>query len=252
MQTDESEIFSIQQDEPFRFDCGPHVPCFNACCRDLSQYLSPYDVFRLKMHLGISSSAFLENHALRHDGPRSMLPVITLKPAPGPDRKCPFVTSEGCTVYPHRPASCRMYPVMRMAKRDRITGAVREEHLLIREPHCRGFEEDRGLTAKRWTRDQGLLPYNAANDRFLEVLAVKNRITPGVLTRDLADRLYTVLYDPDRLLLDGKAASRYADMTERYPDDPAAAYVETACEYATRLLESADGRAETSEGVAWT
>jgi len=252
VQPDESDIFSIQQDEPFRFDCGPHVPCFNACCRDLSQYLSPYDVFRLKMHLGISSSAFLENHALRHDGPRSMLPVITLEPASGPDRKCPFVTSEGCSVYPHRPASCRMYPVMRMAKRDRMTGAVRDEHLLIREPHCRGFEADRELTVRRWTRDQGLLPYNAANDRFLEVLAVKNRIIPGVLPGDLADLLYTVLYDPDRLSLDGKAASRYTAMAQRYPDDPAAVYVEAACEYAIRLLESASGKARTAEGASWT
>lgn len=248
MQTDESDIFSIQPDDPFGFDCGPHVSCFNACCRDLSQYLSPYDVFRLKMHLGVSSSEFLEKYALRHDGPRSMLPVITLKPAPGPGRKCPFVITDGCSVYPHRPASCRMYPVMRMAKRDRITGAVRAEYLLIREPHCRGFEENRELTVSRWMQDQGLLPYNASNDRFLEVLAAKNRIIPGVLPGNLADRLYSVFYDPDGRPMDDKAVSRYDDMVQRYPGDPAAAYVEAACEYAIRLLESAGGKAATAEG----
>ena len=197
---EESEVFAITEDQHFNFRCAPNVPCFNACCRDLNQYLSPYDVLRLKRNLDISSAVFLEMYTLRHDGPRSGLPVVTLRPQSAPELKCPFVTSRGCGVYADRPASCRTYPVMRMAGRDRVTGNIREEYLLLHEPHCRGFETDRKLTVRDYMEEQGLLPYNAANDDFLRILGAKQHKHPGMLPEDVSDRIYTALYDSDRFI----------------------------------------------------
>lgn len=197
---DESLVYPVGKNECFRFYCGPGVSCFNACCRDLNQYLSPYDVLRLTKRLEMSSSAFLETAALRHEGPQSGLPVITLKPQAFPELKCPFVTPQGCGVYEDRPASCRMYPVMRMAGRDPASGSVRESFMLLRESHCLGFEASRRLTVNEWMEEQGLFSYNEANDAFLPVLGAKRRNYPGILPKKLSDGIFTALYDADRFI----------------------------------------------------
>ena len=44
----DAKIIPLTADTAFSFDCSPAVPCFNACCRDLNQALSPYDILRLK------------------------------------------------------------------------------------------------------------------------------------------------------------------------------------------------------------
>jgi uncharacterized protein len=225
--TGESEIFAISADQPFNFGCGPLVSCFNACCRDLNQYLSPYDVLRLKKNLGISSSEFLKTFTKRHDGPESGLPVVTITPGAAPDLKCPFVSPQGCMVYDDRPASCRMYPVMRMAGRDRITGKVRTRYMLIHEPHCHGFNADNALTVDQWMEGQGVLPYNTANDGFLQILAVKREKCPGVLPREIADRVFNALYDSDRYNM---------EISVTVGDGNDENYLRAAYDYVIRLL----------------
>ena len=44
-------IRPLDTSQPFCFACSPKVPCFNACCRDLNQVLTPYDVLCLKRFL---------------------------------------------------------------------------------------------------------------------------------------------------------------------------------------------------------
>lgn len=209
---EESEIVPVSAMQAFNFHCGPDVTCFNACCRNLNQYLSPYDVLRLKKNLGVSSSVFIEHYTLRHDGPTSGLPMVTLRPADDAELLCPFVTPDGCRVYDDRPASCRMYPVMRMAGRDRATGRIREEFMLIYEPHCGGFATDRRITVNQWMDEQGLLPYNAANDAFLQILGAKQHHYPGVLPKHLSDTVFTALYDSDRFIESIKAAPSERDL----------------------------------------
>ena len=55
---EEEQIKELAEDEPFNFDCRCQVPCFNRCCRDLNQFLTPYDIIRLKNHLNLSSAFF--------------------------------------------------------------------------------------------------------------------------------------------------------------------------------------------------
>ena len=58
------------------FNCNCDNECFNECCSDLNQALTPYDVLRLKSSLGISSQDFLKTYTSLHYGPESGLPVI--------------------------------------------------------------------------------------------------------------------------------------------------------------------------------
>ena len=70
----------IAADGRFAFDCRPGVACFNACCRDLSQVLTPYDVLRLTRGLGLRSGEFLRRYTICRTGPGSGLPVVSLVP----------------------------------------------------------------------------------------------------------------------------------------------------------------------------
>jgi Fe-S-cluster containining protein len=184
----ESAFRSIDPDVPFRFACNPGVACFNACCRDLNQFLTPYDVLRLKRGLGLPSQGFLEQYTRRHTGPGSGLPVVTLKPGDPERMTCAFVTSGGCRVYPDRPSSCRMYPLVRILRRSRQTADVRVEYQLLKEPHCRGFDAAQVRTVRNWMPEQGLMEYNAENDRLLEVISLKARLSSKSLPPSLPSR----------------------------------------------------------------
>jgi hypothetical protein len=193
----EEELLPLAPHETFAFECSAQRPCFNACCRDLNQFLSPYDVLRLKNHLGLSSGDFLARFTTSHDGPATGLPVVCFKLDHAQKWACPFVSAAGCTVYEHRPSSCRTYPLARTVARDRATGQIRVYHYLLEEPHCEGFSHGRQWTAEQWLEDQRAGPYLEANDWFLDIIALKSQKGPGAL--DLAQRhlVFTALYDLD-------------------------------------------------------
>lgn len=193
----DNPIRPLESREVFYFSCGPHVPCFNACCRDLNQFLTPYDVLRLARHLEMDSGKFLEGYTLSHQGPQTGLPVVTLKPVAGDEKKCPFVSADGCRVYENRPASCRMYPLARMLLRCRQSGQIKESYALICEDHCRGFEQKVPMTAERWIADQGLARYNELNDAMMDIVSVKQQYLPGPVAGGLAEKLYLAFYDID-------------------------------------------------------
>lgn len=190
-------IRPVDIDAAFDFMCGPHVTCFNACCRDLNQFLTPYDVLRLARHLEMSTGGFLRAYTISHDGPETGLPVVGLKPAGADEKKCPFVTDQGCRVYENRPGSCRMYPLARMLRRSRQTGQLAESYVLICEPHCRGFGQGHPVTVRQWICDQGLMPYNQGNDAMIGVIAVKQQHFPGPVKGELGEKLFMSLYDLD-------------------------------------------------------
>jgi len=193
----DNNITPISIDAHFQFQCTSDVPCFNACCRDLNQFLTPYDILRLKTHLGLRSGEFIEKCTTQHIGPETGLPVLTLSPVRNAELQCPFVTPTGCRVYADRPSSCRIYPIARAVSRNRKTGIVSEHFALIREPHCLGFQQSQTQTVRQWLKNQTLDAYNQLNDLFLEIISLKNRCRPGPL--DLRSKLvfHIALYDVD-------------------------------------------------------
>jgi Fe-S-cluster containining protein len=213
----DAKLIPLTADTAFSFDCSPAVPCFNACCRDLNQALSPYDILRLKNRLGLSSGQFLKTHTVRHIGPETGLPVVSLRFDNRTNRQCPFVTPAGCRVYTDRPASCRLYPLARGTSRNRLSGRINEHFALIQEPHCRGFCQKTAQTARGWMRDQGLAPYNRFNDLFLEMISLKNRRIPGPLTSEPESLFYTALYDIDSF----RDLISQQSFAERWGIDPA-------------------------------
>ncbi len=178
----------LTHDDTFKFSCYKGIECFNKCCNDLNLLLTPYDIIRIKNNLGISSSEFLERFTMQQIGPSTGLPVVVLKLH---DKKCPFVSDEGCTIYKDRPGACRLYPLVRMRSKSM------EYYYIVREEFCEGFKEEKEWTIGEWLEDQGAKKYNEMNDVFMEL--VLGIYTAGKkLSDDELKTFYTVCYDIDR------------------------------------------------------
>ncbi len=195
------KLTPLSLQDKFRFKCSPDVPCFNECCRDLNQFLTPYDILRLKCHLGLSSGNFLAKYTAQHTGPESGLPIVTLRPEKHRGLRCPFVSPDGCTVYENRPSSCRTYPLVRALSRSRQNGEITERFMVLREPHCLGFRQGPAQTVRQWISDQEIEAYNDINDQMMQVISLKNRLMPGPLDLKSRHLIYTALYDLDHFRL---------------------------------------------------
>ncbi len=191
-------MIPISIDDTFKFSCSAKVPCFNECCKDLNQFLTPYDILCLKNHLGMTSGAFLQRYTTQHTGPETGLPVIALKPDDALKLKCPFVTQSGCSVYDSRPSSCRMYPLARAISRSRETAKITEHFALIKESHCRGFEQETTQTVRQWIENQKISEYNEMNDMLIEIISLKNHTRSGPLDMKSSLFFHIALYDLDR------------------------------------------------------
>lgn len=191
------DMIPVGPNDPMGFNCGAENPCFNECCRDLNQALTPYDILRMKNALGVTSQVFLREYTSMHMGPGTGLPVVGFKPNPATGHACPFVTEKGCSVYGDRPGSCRLYPLARAIARDRATGAVMEYFALIEEEHCRGFCKKGSKTVAQWLEGQEVEEHNRQNDKLMELISLKNQIMPGELEGAQSDIFYLALYDLD-------------------------------------------------------
>lgn len=185
-------------DDTFRFSCHPDIECFNRCCGDLNQCLTPYDILRLKKRLKLSSGEFLKGYTTHHIGPGSGLPVVTLKMQEHENLSCPFVSKAGCTVYPDRPGSCRIYPLARIVQRRPNQHTCDEFHIVIKESHCLGFKELKEWTVREWKQDQAVNIYDEMNDLLMDIISLKNRSGRRKLTHRENESFYLACYDLDR------------------------------------------------------
>ena len=190
---------SLPELEPgatFCFDCHPQVPCFNQCCAELTLPLTPYDVLRLCRNLGaMPGDAFLAEYTVMRSWPDTGFPLPMLRMLQGPGEPCPFVTPAGCAVYEDRPAACRYYPLGRGTKMGE-KGVV-ERFFVVREDHCRGFDSGTTRTAQQWLCNEGLEAYNAANDRYMRLMALV-RATGQPLDKRLSGMSTLCLFQLDK------------------------------------------------------
>lgn len=158
----------LKAQDTFRFACGPGSPCFTECCGKLDLMLTPYDLLRLKSRLGMTSSDFLDQYTYVRQRTPYEFPQFFMKMDTW-DKRCPFVRATGCRVYEDRPGACRIYPVGRGSTRRRVDGNQQEFFFLVKEDHCKGFQEDREWRISEWMQDQGMEEYNRINDLLMEL-----------------------------------------------------------------------------------
>ncbi len=180
----------------FNFHCQAGLACFNRCCRTPTVLLSPYDIFRLKNCLGISSGEFLERYTQQIIEETSNLPLVFLDPYRTAAPNCPFVGPQGCTVYPHRPAACRLCPITMGSE---LTAAGLVDHYSCRRlDYCRGFGRDVAWTVKSWKADQGFDEFDRERRGWLEILLRQGLAGPAGVDAAIQALFATAAYDLDR------------------------------------------------------
>ncbi len=207
--TDSSQQFLDQHQElapgqSFCFACHPGVSCFNACCSALDLMLTPYDALRLRRTTGQTSREFIRLFANLLALPEVGLPMLRMRMLDGAGNKCPFQREAGCAVYQDRPSACRTYPLGRATQPGEdngpAAGGIAERVFILREAHCRGFEKGTEFDVAAWMHDQGLTPYNAANDRYMALAASLRRAKAhggAALSPKQTGMAGLALYQPD-------------------------------------------------------
>lgn len=153
-----------------KFRCHPGVSCFTACCGNINIILTPYDILRMRRATNLPADEFL----LRFTTPvyleKTDLPGVKIHL--DKDGRCPFVTEEGCTIYADRPTTCRYYPIgmSYFHGAGNEGGGAEEFYFLVKEPYCKGHEEETRQTIREWRADQGIDESDDMNKEWMEIV----------------------------------------------------------------------------------
>ena len=188
----------LTMNSKIKFRCHPGVECFTACCRGIKIVLTPYDILTLKNRLNMPSHEFIHKYTTPVFLEKTDMPGVALKLAEDGDHKCPFVTPEGCTVYTDRPSACRYYPVG-MADFHEGGGSMGEGHdqneeekffFIVKEDHCKGFEEDKEWTVAEWRKDQGVDVRDEMNKEWLRLVMRRKSFGHQATLSEQAQRMF--------------------------------------------------------------
>jgi Fe-S-cluster containining protein len=155
--------------DEFSFRCHAGVACFNRCCRNLNLFLYPYDVVRLTHRLDITSDQFIEKYIDVVLRPDQFFPEVVLRMADNAEKTCPFLTLEGCAVYPDRPDTCRTFPIEQGAIFEHRTGSAKSVFFYRPPDFCQGQYEKQSWTISTWTHDQEASQYHRMTHRWSEI-----------------------------------------------------------------------------------
>jgi len=173
----------------FQFKCHPDVSCFTKCCQDINIILTPYDVLRMKNGLGISSEDFLDKHTIIVPKEGRLIPLVILK-LNDDDKKCTFVTEDGCQIYNDRPWPCRMYP---LTMNDDGTYS-----LITDASRCKGLEEKDTTKIIDWLKTQETETYDELLE-FLSSLTIQLQSQKlGIDNPQIQQMVFMSLYNIDK------------------------------------------------------
>jgi len=178
-------------ESPLQFECHPGVPCFTACCHNIKIVLTPYDILILRKRLGIPAHEFITKYTQPTLLERTDMPGVQIKLTEDKNA-CPFVTPEGCTVYSDRPTACRYYPVGMADFHEGGTNDAAEEKFffLVKEPHCKGFEEPKKWTIGEWRKDQGVDTRDEMNKEWLRLVMRRKSFGYQASLSEAAKRMF--------------------------------------------------------------
>jgi len=185
-------------DSQIRFNCHKGISCFNECCMSIDLTLTPYDILRMSRHLGITTTQFISTFTYKFDLDPHGMPGLKLKPVDG-GSACIFVRPEGCSIYEHRPTACRYYPLGIMGMRRKDEAQLQDVFFKVKEPHCKGHDEDRTLTVAEYRREQGVGIYDELNREWFDIIVKKRSAGPsvGAPSERSFQLFYLASYDPD-------------------------------------------------------
>ena len=182
-----------------QFQCRKGIACWNACCSNIDISLTPYDIVRLKQHLELSSSEFLNRYTVPYEMEKDGIAGVKLRPADG-GTACRFMTDAGCGVYADRPTACRYYPVALLSMRKQDESVDRQYYAIVREDHCLGHREPRTQTIDEYRAEQGLPEYDDLAHGWRQLILKKKSSGPtvGKPSKRSLELFFMTCYDIDR------------------------------------------------------
>jgi hypothetical protein len=145
----------------------------------------------------VASQSFLKTYTQTEIRDSSVLPAVLLKMKNDERKICPFVTKEGCLVYEDRPGACRTYPLGRAASKAQGQKQASEKYFMVRENHCRGFEQDKTWTVEQWLNHEGLHEYNLCNDPWMEIVTICRQLPRKDLDQKKLGMFFLASYNLD-------------------------------------------------------
>jgi len=213
----------LNHNSRFKFKCHKGVSCFTECCRGIDIMLTPYDILTMRKKLELDSEKFLSIFTTPQLLEKADLPVVTLKLLDDERRSCPFVQDkDGCMVYEDRPTTCRYYPLgvgSLSYSGEQADGDKDEFFFMIKEPHCKGFDEPEEWTVGDWREDQGVDLRDEVNEGWLDLMVRKKSLPASMQMSEQAKQMFfTVCYNIDkfkRFVFESSFLTRYNIPEER-------------------------------------
>ena len=100
---------ALKPGETFRFRCRQ---CGKCCKNREDILLNPYDLHRACSVLGVSHQTFIERYCEVYVGESSRFPCVLLRPI-GPEKACPLLRGNKCSVHKGKPTVCALFPLGR-------------------------------------------------------------------------------------------------------------------------------------------
>jgi len=186
----------LKTDDIFQFSCNENMDCFTRCCRDISIFLTPYDVLRMKNALQMSSGEFLDRYTAMLIGDTG-LPVLVLKMLDDDEKRCPFVKSSGCMIYADRPWACRIYP-LQPESTPLTEKAGKTYYSVMNVPFCLGLEANRSLSLTEYIEEQGIPVYMEMEALFKKITTNERLIKEKIINKKIQEMYFMACYDLDR------------------------------------------------------
>jgi Fe-S-cluster containining protein len=179
-------------DSRIQFRCHPGVSCFTECCGNIKIVLTPYDILQIRKRLEMEAADFLHTYTEPTYLEKTDFPGVVIKLTE--EGRCPFIKSktEGCRIYSDRPTACRYYPV---GMANFHEGAQEEQsseqfYFVVKEPHCKGFEEDKAWTIREWRADQGVDTRDRMNKGWMELVMRRKSFGYQATLSEQAKRMF--------------------------------------------------------------
>jgi Fe-S-cluster containining protein len=211
----------LTRESSIRFQCRPSLPCFTKCCRDVTIFLGPYDVVRLRRRLGMTSGEFLRHYTITLLPEASGFPLLILRMDEKRDKKCPFVGPGGCTVYEDRPWSCRMFPLDK--------GEREGQYLFVASKDlCLGEDGAEEISVADYLLSQGVPHYEEVEERLRALGPEPGMLREPIRNPRLQHMCRMAMYDVDtfrRLVMESRFLEIFyveRDLLERIPTDDVA------------------------------
>jgi len=190
--------FRPLKEESFHFACHRGISCFTECCARLRLILTPYDILRMKKKLGLTSDQFLSDYTETVIDRRHRFPLVKLKMNGDLAGDCPFVTSDGCSIYPDRPEACRLYPIGRASAMPEGATDSNNKFFMVVEPHCKGFREKQVWSLKEWLNHEGVEEYAAINDPWRGIVTSVRSLGPEAHIPQKHQMFFMASYNLDK------------------------------------------------------